>query len=87
MTDPTLPSPEDHLDGTPFDQEPTEAAEVRVQGELDTELAKHLLGGRSTSDIGQTRLAARAARPDCRRQRHGAKDLPRGACVRGRHGR
>jgi hypothetical protein len=55
MTDSTLPASED---GMPFDREPTEATEVRVREELGTELAKHLLGGRSTSDIGQTLLAA-----------------------------
>lgn len=58
MTDSTLSSSEDHLDGMPFDREPTEATEVRVREELGIELAKHLLGGRRTSDIGQTLLAA-----------------------------
>jgi two-component system, sensor histidine kinase and response regulator len=33
-------------------------AEARVRAELEGELSKHLLGGRRTSDIGQTVLAA-----------------------------
>lgn len=56
MTDSTVPN----RDGALFDRLPDGPAEDRVRDEIDRGLAQHLLGGRSTSDIGQTLLAGLA---------------------------